>query len=266
MDHRTELERVWPEALARWPGIGLEFDRFCEHARARVPDAEALASRNVVDLVLACACADGDTTALRHFDRAVLPAAERPVRRIESSDAFVEEVLQALRVRLLVASEAPPRISEYAGRGPLTAWVSVAAVRLALNSLRAAARADRFSDERWATALVLPETGDPEHEHLKARYATELKDALGRACRSLTDRERAVLRMYLVGGLNIDKIGKVYGVHRGTVARWINKSKETIAERTRQVLTDDFAIPTEDLESLDRLARSQLELSLAQLL
>ena len=72
--------------------------------------------------------------------------------------------------------------------------------------------------------------------------------------------------MYFVGGLNIDKIGKVYGVHRGTVARWIAKSKDTIAERTRKVLTDDFAIPTEDLESLDRLARSQLELSLSQLL
>ncbi len=29
----------------------------------------------VVDLALACACADGDATALRHFDRSVLPAA-----------------------------------------------------------------------------------------------------------------------------------------------------------------------------------------------
>jgi RNA polymerase sigma-70 factor (ECF subfamily) len=45
---------------------------------------------------------------------------------------------------------------------------------------------------------------------------------------ALAPRDRMVLRLYLLRGDNIDAIGKIYGVHRATVARWIVAAQRSI--------------------------------------
>ena len=49
-------------------------------------------------------------------------------------EEFIEEALQTLRARLLVGPRA--KIADYAARGTLVAWLSVAAARVALDAIR----------------------------------------------------------------------------------------------------------------------------------
>ncbi len=220
-----------------------------------------------VELVLAWACGQGRPTALKIFEAEFISRTDAVLRRLDSDLAFVDEAQQRLRARLLVsAGEGPPRVAAYAGRGPLIGWVRVAASRVGLGLLRETKRSEKRDELLWADAVLFPGGAPTDLEYLKQRYASALSDGLKQACAQLEDRERAVLRMYFVEGLNIDKIGVVYGVHRATVARWIGKTKAALTERMHEVMVAQAAIPREELQSIDRLVRSQLEISLGGLL
>ncbi|MBZ0236411.1 MAG: helix-turn-helix domain-containing protein, partial [Deltaproteobacteria bacterium] len=106
---------------------------------------------------------------------------------------------------------------------------------------------------------------DPELALLKARYAGELEAALRRAGEALTERERALLRLAFVDGLNVDQVGDVYGVHRATAARWIARARTRVFELTRDDLRARLALTPTEFESVVRLVRSQVELSLTRL-
>ena len=81
------------------------------------------------------------------FDREVLSQVGLLLGRMQPTPQLVDDTRQALREKLLVAAPgARPRIGEYAGRGPLQAWVRVAAVRAALDILRAAGARDGGGD------------------------------------------------------------------------------------------------------------------------
>ena len=69
----------------------------------------------------------GEDLALAHFERLFLPAVDGYVGRLGLADAVVDDVRQELRIRLLVGED--PRIGQYSGRGPLAAWVRMAAIR-----------------------------------------------------------------------------------------------------------------------------------------
>ncbi|MEM6290230.1 MAG: sigma factor-like helix-turn-helix DNA-binding protein [Myxococcota bacterium] len=255
----------WGAAREQYPALPKDPGTFVDDLRVR--GVTTLDATHLHDLALAWACASALPWALRVFEATVLPQAERAVRRIDGADAFVDEVLQRLRTRLLVReAEGAPRIASYGGRGPLAGWVSVAAVRVGLSVLRETRRDTARAEGLWADAVLFPSGVSADLQHLKDRYAPQLADALRRACAELPDRERAVLRMYFVENLNIDKIGVVYGVHRSTVARWIGRTKSGLVERMHAILHETAAVPLDELSSIDRLVQSQLEISLAGLL
>ena len=72
--------------------------------------------------------------------------------------------------------------------------------------------------------------------------------------------------MHYIDGLNIDRIGVVFHVHRATVARWIAGAREQLHERTMAEVASGLALSQEELESLLRVVRSSLDLSLRALL
>lgn len=237
-----------------------------EHVQ-RVAGATPPPDVHLADLLLALACANGSLPALRKFEQDVLPSALPAIRRLEDDGAFVDEVCQVLRTRLLVAErDRPPRIIEYAGRGPLAGWITVSAVRTGLNLLRSKARRDRRTREHWAGALTLPDTGNAELEYLKDRYRDVFTSALIEAVQALPPRPRALLRMYFAQNVGIDGIGQVYGVHRSTAARWLIAAKQSLLEETRRILGEREGLAPSELSSLERLVRSQVELSLHGLL
>src|SRR5450432_2498303 len=87
---------------AAWPQVTLElasFERyFVRHATRRDVPGPEYAS----DMYLACACAEGSAAAIAAFELACAGDMARAAASIDSSPAFVDEVRQTARERLLV--------------------------------------------------------------------------------------------------------------------------------------------------------------------
>jgi len=250
---------------AVWPDVVLTLDAFTAHISAL--EIEAL-ERFPGDLYLAAACLAGDDVALAAFDRELINGARSAIQAIDSSKTFVDEAVQRLRASLFVGDGGAPRLSMYSGRGPLRAWVGVAAARVALMMRRSQLRAREVSsdDDEWAGALVMISTNNPELELLKRQYASAFGSAFRDAVAGLEARQRTVLRMSFVDALSIDEIGAVYAVHRATAARWITRACDTLFDHTRKLLAERLSLSPSELDRMTALVRSQLDVSLSQLL
>jgi RNA polymerase sigma-70 factor (ECF subfamily) len=257
----AEIARAFASGHAAHPGVALTAAGFA--ARAVAVEPAALAA-HPADLFLAWACLAGDPVALRRFDDAVVQPAGDGVRGIDRTPAFVDEVRQRVRAHLLVG-DGSPRLADYAARGPLRAWVAVAAVRTALMMRRAQGRKREVSDDEWAGALSLVATGNPELDLLKHQHAEAFTTALRDAALGLEARLRAVLAMHFTEGLSIDEIGAVYAVHRATAARWVQRAKDELHATTRALLAARLGLTPSEIERVGALVQSQLDVSLSQL-
>jgi RNA polymerase sigma-70 factor (ECF subfamily) len=257
---------VWSTALARardpLPELRIDADDFAAHAetcRERGARPEHLS-----DLFLAWAAAKGDATALRRFDELVRPDVAAAARRCDRSPAFLDEVRQGLRVRLLVApAGGRARIREYAGRGPLRAWVGVAALRVALNLKRDAAPASAGDD---LLAELVTREPDPELRHLKTVYRSEFREALEVALAALPERERVILRLSFVDGMRLSQIAGLYHVHESTASRWVKQAVDAVSAEARRRLVARLSVSPETLDSVSRMVLSNLDLSIARIL
>jgi len=248
----AELRRKFPS---------VDITGFAGHL-ASCRQAGALAE-NTSDLFIAWAAARGDGWALRQVD-GLIAAIAPALRGIDGSPVFVDEVSQAVRVRLLVAEPgADPRIAAYRGRGPLGGWVRAAAMRVAIDLKRSAAPA--LAGDDLLGDLVSGEP-DPAVRHLKTLHRADFQQALADALAALPDRQRAVLRLHHVDGLRLAEIGRLYGVHESTVSRWVTRAAEEVADQTRRRLTSRLSLSGSGVDSLARLVRSQLDLSIARIL
>lgn len=278
-DARAELEAIadlepvltglWRAGKEAWPGVEVGATEFVRHLGAKLPakahpgDAETFVRHvHAVDLYLACACARGDSTALKVFDRRFLGRIPEVLRKMDPAGGLTEEVTQRVREKLLMAGErGRPRIADYGGRGPLLTWVRAAAVRAATD-LKRGERDEVSVDEVEPFARQL-HSGDPELEYIKGKHRDDFKVAFNQALETLSTQERNVLRLYLIDGLNIAAIGQLYGTHRSTIARWIVDSREKLLEQTRRLLAQRLKLSSPaELESLMGLVKSQLDLSI----
>lgn len=214
------------------------------------------------DLELARSAARGDAAALRRLDEVIVREADAAARRVDRSPAFADEVRQALRVRLLVVAESGRvRIADYAGRGPLGRWVGVAALRVALNLVRG-----RHVESADILDELVSAEADPELHHLKTLYRAEFREALEAALGALPERARAVLRLCHVDGVTMVQLGRLYGVHETTAARWVQRAAADVAEDARSRLMARLSMSPSTLDSVARMVLSNLDLSISRLL
>jgi RNA polymerase sigma-70 factor, ECF subfamily len=257
------IDELWEAGRAAWPQLALDRDAFAAYAGER----ERASTRYPGDIYLAAACLAGDPAALAIFDREVLATARGAIRSIDANETFIDEAMQRLRTSLLVGDGDRARIADYAGRGPLRAWVGVAAVRVALMMRRAQARSREVpAEDDWSGTIALISTCNPELELLKRQYAEAFAAALRDAVGKLEPRLRTVLRMSFVEALTIDEIGAVYAVHRATAARWIRSACDEVLATTRALLAERLQLATTELDRVTAMVQSQLDISLSQLL
>jgi RNA polymerase sigma-70 factor (ECF subfamily) len=153
-----------------------------------------------------------------------------------------------------------PEILGFSGRGDLRGWVRVLAVRQALQRQYRARREVPVADDELLRSAVV--SGTSELEHAKQKYHKEFKRAFESALRALPDRERTLLRQHHVDGLTIDEIGTLYRVHRSTAARLLARVRVRLLETTRLSMMSELDIAPDDLDSIIRMIRSQIEISL----
>ncbi|MEO8699516.1 MAG: sigma-70 family RNA polymerase sigma factor [Kofleriaceae bacterium] len=250
-------EAVVRAAAAAFPR--LPADAAVEHVRAAI--AAGGSPVHVVDLVLAWAVSRGDSAAVARFEAYAGPELAAAARKIDRDPAFVDEISQRTRVRLLVGE--PPRIALYRGAGPLRGWVAIAAQRMALNAKREL-RPTTSDDD--VLAEVVDREPDPELRHLRTLYRAELRASLIEALAALPDRQRALLRLRFVEALELAQIGRLYRVHESTASRWIAQALEAIGRATRERLIARLAVTAATADSVARMVQSQLDLSVARLL
>jgi RNA polymerase sigma-70 factor (ECF subfamily) len=246
-----------------WPTAELTFDTFLAHAE-RVVGQRPEPGTHTQELFLACACAAGDRVALSLLEEKYLIPARGSLLRIDSRPDFIDDVMQELRTKLLVGAR--PRIGDYAGRGPLLAWIRVSATRTAID-LRRSAKPNPGLEGTDVDGLPMADLG-AEVQLLRQAYREAFKEALGAALQALSPRDRNLLRRHLVDQQTLDEIAAPYGVHPATIARRLAALREQIAESIRLQLATGHreAGGSSSLESLAYAIRSEVHLSLAALL
>jgi RNA polymerase sigma-70 factor (ECF subfamily) len=265
-----ELASACARARAANPGLLVDDDRFAAHVGRAMAHGEAdgasLGSLAIEDLYLACAClarAPGAAAELRKRHRTTICAA---VARIVPGSE-IAEIEQQLLDELLVGSvDAAPKIGSYAGQAPLGRWLQVAAQRRALMWIRSNRAEARARKATAAQRQQLARDVHPEMEYLKERYRADFEQALEQALQRASERDRALLRLHLVSGLTVEKIGKMFGVTQPTASRWLTQARSALLDDIKATLGKRLGASSRELASLAALVASRIDLSLSQLL
>jgi RNA polymerase sigma-70 factor (ECF subfamily) len=246
---------------AAFPEVVLDLAEFNQVVAGLDP---AHLAANGADVYLAVAGARGDERAIRQLDD-LLRAVAGAVRRFDRSEAFVGEILQRVRIHLLVRDGAtPPRLTRYDGRASLRVWLGVCATRMALHVLRGDRHAKEIATD-WSDELAALPTGQSELETVRARYADIFSGAWREACAELPARQKAVLKMCFVEGRSLESVAAAYAVHRVTVWRWLEDAKRRLLDGTRVRLLERLELDAPGTHSLIELVQSQIDLGLSVL-
>ena len=258
-----EVRRLHGEALARRPGIQVDEPTFAAALAAR-SHAGPVADVHAADLLVALGCLASDPTALTVFETEHVGDARRGLARLRLDATTVEEIIQRVRAKVLVGTGSGPRLATYSARGPLGGWIRAIAVHEALSARRAEAR--RGPHDGPSAIERLPILEEPELVHLKATYAVPFKTAFAEVLAGLAPRDRNVLRLVYVEGLTADQVGLAYGVHRVSVARWLQQIRSALFTRTKKLLSERLRLSPAEFESVTRMCLSQIDVSLDRLL
>jgi RNA polymerase sigma-70 factor (ECF subfamily) len=238
----------------------MSLDELATHWRVdRAALDAALADRGIApdaplarDVAFACALAASDRDALDLFEREVVPDIRGALVRLDRSGDVVDDALQQVRAKLLVA-DGTPRILEYRARGSLAAWVQVVAIREVL-MIQRKARVRPTDDP----LLVVVES-DPGLALAKRAYRDELATAFRTALAELPPRDRALLRLCFVDGVGTERLAEQYAVHRVTMFRWLTDARARLLDGIRARLIASTGIASGEIDSLIRAVASSFD-------
>jgi RNA polymerase sigma-70 factor, ECF subfamily len=218
VDRNDTVSVAMAQAIECWPKLPPLMGAFRDH----IAQLEVCASdleRHGKELYLVVACLHRDRSAIEILERSFLRKSEQVIARVNDDVAFVDEVRQELRERLLVA--APPAMAQYAATGPLGAWLRVAALRTALNVKKA--------DDRWYSRTCDEAVESSILDGREGGIQRVVQDALDSAIGSLDNQERDLLRLFYLDRVTIQSIARKYGTHRATITRWLELTRRHLS-------------------------------------
>ncbi|HZU81492.1 MAG TPA: sigma factor-like helix-turn-helix DNA-binding protein, partial [Polyangiaceae bacterium] len=109
--------------------------------------------------------------------------------------------------------------------------------------------------DRWDAGLELA----------RERYRDAFAPAFAAAVAGLERRDRTLLRLHLLGGVSLEQLAAVYGVHRATVVRWLAAARAQVLDATRANLIARLGVRADELESLMGLVQSRFDVSVERL-
>ena len=257
------LRSLCDRAAACWDELTVSDEALVELlARRGLCDAD---DAGLAELVLAVGCLRGDAAAHRLVERHYFDVVPAALAHMKLSAAMVDDVAQVVREKLLIGGGSrPPRIGQYAGEGKLRSLVHVVAVRTAISALRKQRREIPVDGDELQD---LPDPDrDPELAFLKHKYRAEFKASFHEVLAELSERERNLLRLHLLGGVTLDQLADMYSVHRATVVRWLAKARQRVFSDTRRRLSSKLKMSPDEFESLMQMIRSRLDVSISRVL
>jgi RNA polymerase sigma-70 factor (ECF subfamily) len=249
--------RILKSASAALPDVRVSAERFAAFIAELEPE---LAEKNGTDLVLAFACAEGDTAAMAIVEQTYFATeVDAPCRR--AGIVAPEEMRQRVRTKLFVGP--PPRIASYGGRSSLRAWLRAVIGRLVIDAARERPREVPTDDDKFTGVAGVE--ADPDRRFAQESYQQALEAAFELAATRLSPREKNLLRYALADGLNIDQIGAIYGVHRVTAHRWVTAARVALTEQIRGVMMERFKMSASEYNSVVRLVMSRVDVTIARI-
>jgi RNA polymerase sigma-70 factor, ECF subfamily len=259
-----DLSKLCAEAAALWPDVIVPADDVAAAFADKLAgdDPPAATAGNVGEVHLAIACARGDATAIAAFDRAYLEVVPVALASMKLPAATVEDVRSIVRDKLLLADgERRARILDYAGRGRLRGLVQVTATRAAIDRIRMEER----EAELPARELAAPHA-DVALSLIKAQYRDAFSAGFAGAIAAASRRDRNLLRLHFLGGVTLEQLAQMYGVHRATIVRWLAAARAAVFAATRAHVEQALGAPREELDEMFALVESRVELSVERLL
>ncbi|MFT3836467.1 MAG: sigma-70 family RNA polymerase sigma factor [Myxococcaceae bacterium] len=263
------LDATAARLTAAHPEWKISAARFLPRLTEAVESAGSLEAINAEDLLLAFAALAKVPTALAEVDRRIARISAAVAAKFREGDQFGEELLQKLRVKILVGSERTgPALGQYQGEGALVAWFKVVASSTAVD-LRRSRRPERTDQgnqkeerlERFAAA-ALPADEALAHGRHKQAITAALKESL----ELIDDESRVLLRLRFVDGLSVEDAAQTLGVHRTTALRRIEKIQQDLLSNVREILKRRLRLASRDLDSLLRSFRPSLNERLSRLI
>ena len=89
-----------------------------------------------------------------------------------------------------------------------------------------------------------------------------IADALGR----LPDRDRLILRLFLVSGLTLRAIGQSLGLSQPAVSKRLAKARADLLDDIRTTIADTLKVSKDEFSSLMRVVASQLDVNVSRVL
>jgi RNA polymerase sigma-70 factor (ECF subfamily) len=261
-EHEAARRLLFEAGARAWPTLRLSPEAFRRHLVSRAFAGGLQGPVHAADFFLTSACLEGVRGAVEAFDRAYLGQLAAFLSPLHPSPDLIDEVGQVLREKLLMSKLGrAPRLAEYDGRAALTTWLRVIARRAAIDLLRQRSAGAARLDEPPPDAA----TADTEGDHVKRWGRQPFNDALRRSIAGAPPDQREILRLHFAEGLTLDELAVSLGVHRATVARRLAAARHAIHRETRRLLGAELGLTPAELDSLTRLMRSQLDLSLSGL-
>lgn len=259
------LQTMVNSAQKAWPTVLVPVEEYLAFLARRLNQSteppENILSWKTEDLYLVCGCLIGIPEAIIAFEKEVFSKIEGQLRSILGSpDQLLDLKQNLLKELFFTDGKEQPKINNYTGRKGLSSWVFVVAIRKAINILRRSQKEFPLLEQDLSQLEALKE--DPELQYLKILYRKEFSAAWQHALASLSCKERNLLRYAVNENLSIDQIGAIYKIHRATAARWLAQIRRKLLQNTRQTIIESLQIGPSEYESIMRLIKSQLYVSI----
>jgi RNA polymerase sigma-70 factor, ECF subfamily len=257
------VEQAFDLGRSAYPAIDLPRSAFTRFAEARAETWKGNPDR-AADLYLACACVERVPAAVAEFLAAFGERIPVYLGRLARNADLVAEVRQILVTRCLVGDgDKPPALHSYSATGSLEGWLRATAVREGLALQR---KADRNTDDVQNVLEARLPWVDREISMIKEIYQQPVSQAFAVACAQLAAEDRALLRLHYAEGVTTAKLATMFGMSRATLVRRLTTARESLVDRVKVALKLAAGVADQDVDSVLRLLKSQIDLRLSVIL
>ncbi len=245
------LERAFARSNGRRWGLSRETfaraldrsiaSRFATEVRTLGAVEEYVASLNLEELALSCACAEGHVAAWAYFIECHRPGLHAAARAIAGHEAGAElaDSLYAELYGLEERNGCRRSLFDYFhGRSRLSTWLRSILAQRYVDRLRATRRFRPLDDETGEAGEGVASAADPPDPE-RVRLAGLAQSALSSVIRRLEPRDRLRLSAYYLQHLTLAQIGRLMGEHEATVSRKLDRLRKALRADVERVLRED---------------------------
>jgi len=200
------------------------------------------------DLVLACACANGDERAWEGFIEKYRPVLYAAAHTLTRDETAARELADSLWADLYGADprsqERRSLLAYYGGRSALATWLHAVLARRFVDLTRLAARTRPLETHPNEPATE----GDPSDPD-RARYVSALSTALNAALAALEPRDRLRLGYYYLESLTLREIARLLDEHPSSVSRRLQQTRAELKRRVERWLRREQHLSEEQIRT-----------------